>query len=413
MKRSFVLVASALLLGLLFIGALAGCGGEATTTTVASEPTTTTGAVSTDTTTAGDTGVDYPNIIFSTLKGLGKGEVDAEAWRNSEAGQKMIEENRNTFLYKNEMDPAVLAYWDSLGMKKEMHDADDPLLKWASYTPVKALAADTTTVYPVVFDFVGGEKLIFSAEAHGIAHLGAKEGYITICPSNPVSMGLGGAATDLTPGGQVVRILDALEAGGYAIDRSRVYVAGMSAGGVASAKAGLEFPEVITAIAMHSSLAVLNTAQDQSAGSIPFFTPASDYTKAMDYGVPMLAVAGDHDFAQLPIKTEGIIGGLNLWLQVNDCPTQLTLEDSLAAQASSTDEAVKAIGVVGDKMWTEPILGIVHHGAEFFRADGVKMVEIVCVTDLPHWPSPGFAELAWDFMSRFSKDTDGKLIVAQ
>jgi hypothetical protein len=210
----------------------------------------------------------------------------------------------------------------------------------------------------------------------------------------------------------VVRILAALEAGGYPIDKTRVYVCGMSAGGVATAMTGLEIPNVVAAVAMHISLAILNTEKDP-ASTMPFFTAPSAYTKAMDYGVPLLAVAGEFDFNQFPIKTAGIIGGLNLWLQVNDCPTQLTLEKSLDAQATSTDPAVKGIGIVGDKMWSQPILGIMHHGAEFFRADGVKMVEVVEVTNLPHWPSPGFAQLAWDFMSRFSRGADGKLIVAQ
>jgi dienelactone hydrolase len=413
MKRSLLAVINLLLLGLLAVGLLAGCGGETTTTTTANEPTTTTGAATTDTTaaaptttlSAGDTGADYPNIVYNTFKGLGKGELDVEAWKATVAAQKSIEYQRNLFLYKNEMDPAVIAYFEALGVKKEMHDADNPDLKWASYTPLAALAADNAAVYPVVFDFVGGERLIFSAEGHGFAHVGAKEGFITICPANPVS----NKSDAITPGGQVVRILDALETQGYPIDRSRVYVAGMSAGGVATATAGLEFPNVIAAVAMHSSLAVLSTAAE---GSMPFFTPASDYTKAMDYGLPMMAIAGDHDFAQLPIKSEGIIDGLNLWLQVNDCPTQLTADDSLAAQASSTDPAVKAIGIVGDKMWTQTIDGVVHYGAEFNRADGVKMVEVVCVTNLPHWPSGDFPELAWDFMSRFSRGADGKLVVA-
>jgi poly(3-hydroxybutyrate) depolymerase len=407
------LVTSALLLAVLAAVLFAGCGGETTTTTAASEPTTTVGAVTTDTTaaaptttlSAGDTGVDYPAIVYNTFKGLGKGELDVEAWKATVAAQKSVEYQKNLFLYKNEMDPAVLAYFEALGVKKEMHDADDPDLKWASYTPLAALAADNTAVYPVVFDFVGGERLIFSAEGHGFAHVGAKEGFITICPANPVSNG----STAITPGGQVVRILDALEAGGYPIDRSRVYVAGMSAGGVATAYASLEFPEVIAAAAMHSSLAVMNT---QEGGSPPFFTPAEDYAKAMEVGMPLMALAGDHDFSMLPITTPGVVDGLNLWLQANDCTTQIDFEESQAAVASSTDPAVKAIGVVGDTMWTETIDGVVHHGAEFYRADGVKMVEIVCVTNLPHWPSGDFPELAWEFMSRFSRGPDGELIVA-
>ncbi|MBN1631187.1 MAG: hypothetical protein JW990_15610 [Thermoleophilia bacterium] len=406
MKRSCIVLIGALLFGVLIGGLLAACGDDATTTTAG--PTETTAAAPTTTLSSGDSGADWPNIIWNTVKGLSKGTIDIEWWQTTEAAQKTAEYQRNVFLFKNEMDPAVLAYWEGLGMKKEMHDAGDELLKWASYTPAAALESGNTAVYPVVFDFVGGERLIFSAEGHGFAHVGAKEGFITICPTNP----LGVESAALTPGGQVVRILDALEAGGYPIDRSRVYVVGMSMGGVATAAACLEFPEVVAAGAMHSSLSVLNSAQDPES-TIPFFTPAADYEKAMDYSMPLLVVAGDRDFSQLPIKTEQIIGGINLWLQVNGCPTQLSFEECMDAQATSTDEAVKAIGVVGDAMWTETIGGVEHHGAEFFREDGVRMFEIVCVTNLPHWPSGGFPELAWEFMSRFSRDAEGKLVVTE
>ena len=277
------------------------------------------------------------------------------------------------------------------------------------YLPLEWPAAGGTTAkLPVVFDFVGGERVIFYAEGHGFAHYGATKGYITVCPANPVA----NQSTALTPGGQVVRILDALEAAGYPIDRSRVYVVGMSAGGVATATTGLEIPSVVAAVAMHSSIAVMNTEPD-ATGTVPFSTPAGDYTKAMDYQMPLLAEAGDHDMAMLPISTEGVINGLNLWLQVNGCSTQLDPAATLAAAATSTDAAVKAIGVTGDKMWTETIDGVVNYGAEFNRADGVKMVELICVANLPHQVSGSFPEIAWDFMSRFSRDVDGNLVVAK
>jgi pimeloyl-ACP methyl ester carboxylesterase len=395
MKKLCPLMVSLLLLGVLAAVLLAGCGGT--------QPTTTTTTVAR----VGDTGVDWPNQLFKFYKGLGKGEVDIEAFKVTASAQKTVEYQSNFYLFKNEMDPAVLGYWEALGMKKELHDADNLDLKWASYTPVKALAAGNTAKYPVVFDFVGGERLIFSAEAHGFAYVGATKGFITICPANPVSNG-----TDtITPGGQVVRILDALEAGGYPIDRSRVYVVGMSAGGVATAMTGLEIPNVVAGVAMHSSLAVLNTVADES-GQARFATSADNYAKAMEYGMPMLALAGDHDMAMLPIKSTSTLEGLNLWLKADGCPT-LDPAAALAAAATSTDEAAKNLGFVGGKMWTKTIDGVVHYGAEFDRADGTKMVELICVTNSPHWPSGQFPELAWDFLSRFSRDAQGNLVVAK
>lgn len=103
----------ALLLGVLAGSLSAGCGGAAAPTTTLA---------------AGDTGVDYPNIVYNLYGSLGKGELDVEAWKASEAGQKSVAEQRNFFLFKNEIDLAVLAYWEGLGMKKEIHDADDPAL---------------------------------------------------------------------------------------------------------------------------------------------------------------------------------------------------------------------------------------------------------------------------------------------
>ncbi len=395
MKKLCSLTTALLLLCVVVMGLLTSCGGTPVTTT-------------TTMVRVGDTGVDWPNQLFKFYNGLGKGEIDIEAFKATASAQKTVEYQTNFYLFKNEMDPVVLAYWEALGMKKEMHEADDADLKWASYTPLKALESGNTAKYPVVFDFVGGERLIFSAEGHGFANVGAVEGFVTICPANPVSNG----STSTTPGGQVVRILDALEAGGYPIDRTRVYVVGMSAGGIATSAAGLEIPDVIAGVAMHSSLAALNTAADEAA-QMPFFTSASEYTRAMVWGLPMMIIVGDHDFAQLPIKSAGILEGLNLWLEVNGVPTQLDPAEALAAAATSTDEAAKNLGFVGGKMWTKTIDGLVHHGAEFDRADGTKMVELICVTNTPHWPSGSFPEIAWDFLSKFSRAADGTLIVAQ
>ena len=152
------------MLGLLTVGLLAGCGssGPATTTTV--------------TYPVGDTGVVLPDAVYADFKTLGKGKLDVEAWKVTVAAQETVENKRNSFLYKNEMDPAVLAYWEALGLKKEMHDADEPALKWASYTPLKALEDGDSAVYPVVFDFVGAERVIFYAESHGVARRGRHGG---------------------------------------------------------------------------------------------------------------------------------------------------------------------------------------------------------------------------------------------
>ncbi len=398
MKKVFSAVTGGLLLGWLCVGALVACGGgEVATTTAAGEAATSIGGALTEVPETGG----YPQQLFSIMADMGGEGFDLDAWKATAAAEKLIANARNGFLYPDEMDPAILAYWDALGVKKEVHDADDAELRWYSYSPVQALAADAAEIYPVVFSF--------SQEGSGIADLGAEKGFITV---RPVNLGVprdGNMPADgITPGRQVVRILNALESEGYPIDRSRVYATGHSIGGMASAWAALELPEVIAAIAMHSSLLAFNT--DPSRALV---IPADQYARAMDYDIPTWLAVGALDLDQLPIRTEGTISGLNLWLQVDDCTAQLTLADSLAAQANTSDPAVKLVGVQGDETWTQGIDGIVYHGVDFFRADGVKMVEIVGVENHPHWPSAAYPELAWEFLSRFSKGADGKLVVAR
>ena len=395
MKKFFLVVVRALLLGVLAVSLFTGSVSNvvyAQTTTVASKAT---------------TDVKYPEAFHKALLSLADKRFDFEKWKATAAAEKIAANARNDFLYPQEMDPAIFAYWDALGIKREVHDADNKDLKWTTYTPVRALAANNTAVYPVVFNF--------GREGTGIAELGAKEGFITVRPGNNAVPREGKLPADgLTPGRQVVRILDLLKAQGYPIDRSRVYVTGHSIGGMASAWAGLEFPEVVTAIAMHSSLAAFNTNKIDVKGTrAPMVMPPDLYTKAMDYDIPMWLAVGEVDFDQLPIRTEGAINGLNLWLQVNDCPTKLTLPDSLAAAAIGTDPAVKLIGVPGDKTWAQTIDGVVYRGVDYFRKDGVKMIEIIGVENQPHWVTAAYPELAWKFMSRFSKDANGKLIVAK
>jgi pimeloyl-ACP methyl ester carboxylesterase len=401
------------LLGALVAGLLAGCDDAATEQTTATISTTeTTGALIPETTTVAPVTTTaasvvttapegYPQQLYSIMQGMAGEAFDLDEWKATPAAEKIIALAKNGFLYADEMDPAILAYWDALGVKKEVHDADDEALKWFSYTPVQALAADNTAVYPVVFCFS-------MQEGNGIHDMGAEKGIITV---RPVELGVPRdgemPAEGITPGRQVVRILDALESEGYPIDRSRVYATGHSIGGMASAWAALEFPEVIAAIAMHSSLSAFNT---DPTGALVI--PADAFAKAMGYDIPTWLAVGDADLDQLPIRTEGTVSGLNLWLQVNDCATQLNLADCLAAAAAGTDPAVTLVGVPGDETWTETIDGVVYRGVDYLRADGVKMVEIVGVENHPHWVSAAYPDMAWEFLSKFSKDAEGNLIVA-
>ncbi len=405
-----------LALGVVVLVALA-CSSSETATT---QPGTTV-APGTDTTVVGER--DYPGKdrwfvempgqpnAYSIVGVNGSEGFDIAAFVNTEMAEKLIELQYNTLvLYKDDMDPALVTFWDSLGIKKELHDAEDKTTAWASYTPVAALEAGNTAKYPVVYSFHGNKNTILHAEGFGFANLGATEGFITVIPDANNSDGATAAAA-------IPMILDKLEDGGYPIDRSRVYLTGMSKGGICSAQAALALPDVVTAIAIHGSAFALNTQPKGEVGGQPsaeaIGIPATAYEDAMAYAIPMYLAVGEFDFNQLPLRTQPIIDGFNLWLEMNGCATRLDLDACLAAAASGTDPAVTMLGVTADKTYTKVIDGSTHHFAEYFNADGVKMIQFIGIANHPHWTTASYPQMAWEFMSKFSKDAQGNLVVAQ
>jgi hypothetical protein len=423
-----------LLVMIIVILGTAACGSseteatETSATTAPVETTATTAPVETTATTAAPVPTtvaerDYPGKDrwfvelpgqpnAYSIVGVNGGEgFDMASFVNTEMAEKLIDLQYNTLvLYKDDMDPELVAYWADLGIKKELHDAEDKTKAWATYTPVAALEPGNVTKYPVVFSFHGNKNTILHAEGFGFANLGATAGFITVIPDANNSDGPTAAA-------QIPQILDTLEAEGYPIDRSRVYLTGMSKGGVCSAEAALALPDVVAAIAIHGSSFALNTAPTGEMGAAPSAAaigiPASAYEKALAYDIPLYLAVGEFDFGQLPVTSPAVIDGFNLWLQMNDCATRLDLDACMAAAAAGTDPAVTFLGVTADATSTDVIDGSMHYFADYKNSAGVTMVRFIGIANHPHWTTASYPQMAWEFMSKFSKDAEGRLVVAQ
>ncbi len=182
-----------LAIGILVLGTAACDSSESATTSEAAQTTVTSAAVvGTTTTVAVPTTVaerDYPGKdkwfvelpgqpnAYSIVGVNGSEGFDMASFVNSVMAEKLIALQYNTLvLYTDDMDPALVAFWDGLGIKKELHDAEDKNKAWASYTPVAALEPGNTTKYPVVFSFHGNKNTILHAEGFGFANLGATAG---------------------------------------------------------------------------------------------------------------------------------------------------------------------------------------------------------------------------------------------
>lgn len=73
--------------------------------------------------------------------------------------------------YKDEMDPRVIEYWESFGVKKELFD-QDTLGKYSVHTP---LDMDYSKRYPVLYYSHGGNGTPYEAETVGFSKLIQKE----------------------------------------------------------------------------------------------------------------------------------------------------------------------------------------------------------------------------------------------
>ena len=113
----------------------------------------------------------------------------------------------------------------------------------------------------------------------------------------------------------------------YRIDRKRVLVAGMSAGGALAAIIGVRFPGLVAAVAVHSgvacgaassAVAALSVAQhgpDQDVEQIASAARAAAAPRALR--VPLLAIHGDADSVVGPRNAVALV---RQYLRLNDHP---------------------------------------------------------------------------------------------
>lgn len=194
----------------------------------------------------------------------------------------------------------------------------------------------------------------------------------------------------------------------YAVDSKKVYVTGLSAGGAMSVVMGVTYPDVFTAIGVHSGLEY-KAGTDMISGNLAMWNggpdPNSQGVKAFQEMiqkrvVPVMVFHGTADYTVRPINADQII---LQWAQTNDLADDGIDNDSIDAIADETVDGYAPSG----RSYTQ---------YKYHDANGTVIMEKVMVNGMGHaWSGGSYAgtytdptgpkasEMFWNFFNRFSK----------
>jgi pimeloyl-ACP methyl ester carboxylesterase len=349
-----------------------------------------------------------PAYFVADSTGMGsvaKG-YSVDALINSPLGEGIMENLRWYLDYTNQdAHPDLLAYWDSLGIRKEVFNGGegDEYQRtdiYAIYTPKAALEEGNTKKYPVVFFLHGNINKILLAETYGYAALGAQEGYITVIP---YSNNLDTIVVD------TAMLLTKLRDESYPIDESRIYAVGFSLGGYGSLQLALAYPNLFAAIGPGGT----------SPNGFGLINPEDQgWVGLAAHGMPLIHVAGSLD-GQLDIlgcspmlstdTSSPAIAVFNKWLEVNKINITLT-SDMVSYALLSPNFVESETGAIFQKVYTE-VYDTSYHFGEYSNAKGEPVMKIVVIEELLHLTNKYFAPVVWDFLKHWSRNVDTKEFV--
>lgn len=338
---------------------------------------------------------------YQIMAGNGDDTFDIDAFINSKQGELLMSRVKYELALignKQHASQTMIDYWAAQGVIETAYESDDATHEWITYVPeYMYYEANAGKTYPVVIGLHGNGNDLFTSMNLGFVHICYEAGFIVLTPEAENSDARYMIAN-------LDRYLDEMEAMGYPVDRSRVYVAGMSKGGQTTLATGLALSDTVAAIAPHSSVFGMllegTSIESQLQGQVHVMegTISQDQLDASS-GIPLWLQIGESDMNQLPLA-QGVIDSLNAWLKMNDCPTM----------ATGTDENI--LGITADEVTTEEIDGTTYTFAKFYNTDGVETVVLVGIAGLPHWVSYSYPELAWNFMKQYAI-VDGVRVVEE
>ncbi len=258
-------------------------------------------------------------------------------------------------------------------------DGDDPY--WYEFVPAAVqdtMENDSEETYPLIVCFHGGgDHPLFDAESMGWAQLCIDHDIIMVAPNG------GGEKTADPEFNQLVDyMIDK-----YPVDESRIYAVGFSGGSDTATSFVASNPQRFAAMAPIS----MNIYEN--------FSRIFDYDFDYDYDLPvciggqgMETVTTNGDYKYLLTDQIGLVWEL----------------DEIAPYEGEYDYNANpywGFTVEDEERYTTPSGYAIWRGYNYDE-DGVPMLALVHSERQTHTHFSGYAELVWDWMSQFSRDTE-------
>lgn len=294
-------------------------------------------------------------------------------------------------------------YWAGYekGLIKTIHG--EGLDKWACYVPVAADSAPERR-FPLIFCLHGAHNPIQLTESYGIMQVASREECIVIAPENE--------------NWESIEALLEYARKNLPIDESRVYSIGYSFGGFMSSRNVLAHPEIFAGVGMGGMLFAGSCPAHELDGQWYAEYALTDemLKNAERLGVPALIFMGENEMLRLlPLWKEpkgdvrdGVIPlsgndkqrAFNNWRRAGGCPpTRFLTEGEDGAPVE------KSIGARFERTEIRS-----YHGRRYFIGDSVNaagecLFRTVACEKMVHWPTVMFAELVWEHISKFARNT--------
>ena len=396
-----------------------------------------------------------------SLREAQDGTMDELRLLTSEYGDTMAQLAELRFRFEEDtMGEEILSFYKELGVRKEFftgHEAEGKGLgtviegeafydRWMLFTPIEAPEdPDAERKYPLVFWNHGGGNAIETDEfATRFSQMVGKEKFILVILQDTRWQTISSKIDEV--------------AARYPVDKERIYVSGYSQGGQATHSALLRIPEKLAAAVpsgaeifqqwdhldiKYTVPEVLNlrrcfvpTMLINGVSEFLAFLPVNHYRPVQfqpheeGSAISLYQVPGhDRDAdptnppgkrADKPFPPEGAseeeadrwkLGRLNLRMFAQHCKER-DEEVCLGYRKTSEDVLHHKLGFYGDREETRVIGGVEHYIADMFHEDGTLAFRYCGIDNYPHWHSPYLAELAWEFMRMYRRDSaTGKIAV--